>query len=1369
MEKVNIIYDGPGIVQQDYSLQDDRLITSNYITAEFGDSSDYIEFFVYDQNGNLEFVNYQLEDYYPDSKNTINGNRYAALVLDPQKDLTSLGFNRGTLNTQYNFLRRLFNSSFGTFYWIKEISSSRTEIRLASQVLSNTLILNAFSQYQNYVSTKNYFPDFYLNFGNNELIIANNVAYSEDPDTGESTLLIKLYEPLPDAYDIKSELWMVDKVAESVSFNVDFQIEADVQITTNSLRGPNFKIAVNDKNGQTTEYYSYSNLLTSEISSSYQKMLSYYQDKSVDINVDYTNFGNFIHFSNATERVNNFVYKLELLESYSAQIAAQNDLYTNGTSINVVSSSIGIIENSVNNLIEKFDLYEYYLYFTSASWAWPKQTNTQPYQLYSVTSSEAANWLGSTETVPSQYTSSLLYSASFYDATNKDQLINSIPQYLLDDPSNAPYTTFLNMIGQHFDNIWLYYKDVTTRYESTNNPDTGISLDMVSDALKGLGFELYTNSNVSDNLYYTLFGINPDGTLLPPTGSEVINTYVTSSIDTIGNETLQGELYKRLYHNLPYLLKTRGTQRSVKALISTFGIPESILTVNEFGGEYWTGSVGIFEINNDKIDIMSGSIQDVHMIFGRMDMYQTPTELSASVLSPYATLQYYNTSKRINSTNVEVGFSPANTINANITGSLPSLNLNQLIGSPANAYTNYYPDLEAQKEAYFSSYNQPHSVWEYIRLIKYYNNVLFKTVRDFIPARANLSTGIIVKSHILERNKYARHEPSMSMDNNLSQSIDMIYVDGGIAGAISGSTINSGFHTSSLGIIPYTSTDGIELYNGEFGGTVITATTQNSIGDQTEVSSIQYNGIETTYTTYSLNYLYQNISASVRSQRFLDLDYTSDQLTPINLGLITQSINNALTDNYNTYTNPNNPYAQLQDTNYRLNSFTIPRYYGSKTISATYNDYTQGDESYGSTAAIDKIKFQYAYLVDMYSSSLQLPGRVNAQIKYIFNNDQNVLNLTKANENIFTIQNVFKSGENVDISLFDYDPSDQNIQFLTNNKNLTLFEGGFRYSPVLYNVAGNNNPAMTYIFKTPFEGTNTATNPATNIYTVPSSSNSINTFEASFGNFYNGVQNAYTASINKSGGGVLSQNLRFGLSRTVNSQGALNGLVDAVYFAEFNAGTALPIQISNFPNGILPGSNTFYNEPTLFDISAFSLGQATQINTPVYLNSVNESDHRWYAVDGRTVRLTATQSQYYSSFTYGPTASVAGLETPVFPFILENGDMVRFYNVSASNFGREDEFRVVSTYQELSGNTSYYYVTLDRNLSRNNVDSGSFPSFISRYIALKKIPDETNLILNYSSSGNIPQDGLVFPQYINPLVKRNSGNLVKALKQQNLI
>ena len=756
-----------------------------------------------------------------------------------------------------------------------------------------------------------------------------------------------------------------------------------------------------------------------------------------------------------------------------------------------------------------------------------------------------------------------------------------------------------------------------------------------------------------------------------------------------------------------------------------------------------------------------------HTIFGHEDMYMTPTELSASVLSPYATLQWYDTSKRINSTNVEVGFSPANTINANITGSLPTLNINQLIGKPSDAYTNYYPDLEVQKEAYFASYTQPHSVWEYIRLIKYYNNVLFKTVRDFVPARANLSTGIIVKSHILERNKYARHEPSMSMDNNLSQSIDMIYVDGGIAGAISGSTENSGFYTSSLGLIPYTSTDGIELYNGEFGGTVITATTQDSIGDQTEVSSIQFDGTGSTYVTYSLNYLYQNISASVRSQRFFDLDYTSNQLAPINLGLITQSINSALTDNYNTYTNPNNPYAELQDTNYRLNSFTLPRYYGSQTISANYNDYTEGDESYGSTAAIDKIKFQYAYLVDMYSSSFQLPGRVNAQIKYIFNNDQNVLNLTKANENIFTVQNVFKSGETVDVSLFDYDPSDQNIQFLTNNQNLSLFEGGYRYSPVLYNTGSTGN--MVYLFRDPFAAQNQFQATGSANYFTPNSSNSIGNFSITSALVPPGIQFTYNVVI---GYGLspspISQNLRIGLRRQATAAAINLGYADQILYLEYNSGTSFTGGLSL--SQIMPGDPSLFLAPELFDVSAFTAGTVQTFNQTVFFNSVSESadQSRWYALNNTTLRLSVTQSLYYGSFTFAGQPS-ASLETPVFPFSLEKGDMVRFYNSSSRTFGREDEFRVVSTYQAQEAGTTYYYVTIDRGLSLNNIDSNSFPSFVSRYIALKHIPDETNLILNYTSSANIPQDGLIFPQYINPLVRRNSGNLIKALKQQNLI
>lgn len=942
MELVNITYAGEGVQIQDLSTADKQLVNTNFINSQFGAAEDYLELYIYDENGNLLDLDYDAFDYYPYLTANPQNNTYSSLTLDPEKDLKNRGFNRGALRAQYNFYKKLFNSGFGTQYWIKEISTSRTELKLASQVLSTSVIRDGFAQYQTYVSSKNYYPVFYLNFGRNQVVIASNVAYTEDADGGY--LLIKLYEPLPIDFDLKSQLWIVDKAAESVSFDVNISVEVDTVDQTNRLRGPNYSIKINNKAGQTTPYYNYNNLLVSPVSSSYQKLLSYYQDKSVAINVDYTNFANFIHFSSAVERVSNFAYKVGLIEDYNTQIYSQS-LVAGGAGNNTIkATAITAAQSAINNLIEKFDTYEYYLYFESSSWAWPKSTATQPYQLYSITSSQVSNYLGGVNVIPTATTQSLLWSASYFDTTNKDLLHNSVPQYLLDDSNNQPYITFIDMIGQHFDNVWLYYKDLSNRYNNTNNPDTGISLDVVGDALRGLGTELYTNSNISDNLYYTLFGINPDGSLLPPTGSEKITAiggkYVTSSLATLPADTIQKEIYKRLYHNLPYLLKTKGTERGVKALISTFGIPDDILTVREFGGTPILSVDGIFDLDSSlsKLTIATGS---AGIVTGSLT-------LSSSLLHPEASLQYYKNTNRINTTDIEVGFSPADTINNNITGSLGYFNIDQLIGNPTDQYLDQYTGLETVKKSHFASYTQRNSVWEYIRLIKFYNNSLFKMIRDFVPARTNLSTGIIVKSHMLERNKYARHEPSASYAN-YSQSIDMITVSGSSGGSVIGSTAWSGRIMSPSGSVPISSSNNIERYTGQFSGSLLVVTDGQAFS-QTEISSLP--GTASYFTTYSLGALYQNVTSSVRSQIFLDLDYTYDQIIPVNLDIITQSINSSQTNNYATYTNPNNPYAYIQDYNYFLRRSLLPRYSGSEVRSALYNTYTVGDKSYGKTAAI---------------------------------------------------------------------------------------------------------------------------------------------------------------------------------------------------------------------------------------------------------------------------------------------------------------------------------------------------------------------------------------------------------------------------------
>lgn len=1393
MEIVNVIYAGQGKVEQDYSIKDKSLIQSNYINSLFGDPNDRIEVFIYDVNGNLIDTIYDFKEYTPYQSINSETDKFDRILIDPVENAKSRGFNRGSLNIQYNFFKNLFNSSDTTRYWIKDISPSRTELRLSSQTISDTSILNGYNQYQAYISLKNYFSDFYLNFGNNEQLIAINAAI-EVTDTA-NYLLIKLYEPLPFDYDIKTQLWIVDKISDSVSYNVDIEIEANVASTQTFLRGPNFSIIANEKNTQTTPYYTYNSLIASPITSSFRQLASYYQDKAVSINVDYTDFSNFIHFSSATERVNNFVYKLGMIEDYNEQIISQSSIIGNSNQISI-SSSITNLQNSISNIVENFDTYEYYLYYSSESFAWPKYNSTTPYRNVSITSSQASNWLGSATTVPSQYTASLLYSASLYDDTNKDLLRAAIPQFIQDDTSNQPYLTFIDMMGQHFDNIWLYYKDVSNRYNSTNDPKTGISLDVVSDALKGMGFQLYTNTNVSNNVYYDLFGYNEDGSLLPPTGSEIINTYVTSSLPTgsVGSKQTQQEIYKRLYHNLPYLYKTRGTQRGIKALLSIYGIPNNILTVNEFG-EYSRYAIdGIDAINNDKIITSTSSLA-----------------ISSSVLSPFTSIQYYSNDNRLNSTNVEVGFSIADVLNDNITSSLGYFSMDNLIGNPTLQYSSSYTPLVSASNSYFAAYTQPHSVWEYIRLIKYFNNSLFKTIKDFVPARANIATGIIVKSHILERNKYARHEPSMSFQD-YSQSIDMVEIYGEPGNIISGSTAWNKPLVTIAGVVPYSSSQNVEKLTGEFDGTVITATS----GEQMNQSEISVNASATSGSLITVNYgaLYQNVSMSVRSLKLFDLDYNSDQLVPVNIGLITQSISNSINNNYETYTNPNNPYAYVQDYNYSTRHFTDPRYYGSKVESLYYNSWSFGDISYGKTAAIDKIKFQYGYLVDIYSASIYFPGRSNAQIKYLIDNNQNVLDLTKTNKNIFEVQNVFKSSETTDISLFKYDEKNPYVQQLVNNPTLQIYEGGFRYLPILHNLSGSSSLTQSFNLTQPDTRTVTITagggggglNPSDPVFNVVNWTLSWWGIETDI----DGIQSRYdiyiSASYNSAVPGDILVNIKTGMQPDTScnsSPGFLRDISTIVYSGTTSNGAPVATIYQSYQNGNgnSQGVGSMHWPSGVGDctnyISALSQvggggggGGGGSSTSTIFITEVTGSTPcLYYISESNQLVIDAIISYYMQPYgpglTFDSTSDTVWanttLEPVILPFTINTGDKISFYD-TASALAWDERFEYTVKTVSQTGSTSNItgsrlLVEVDRPINLALLSTGSFSDSMTnavwrgcRYIIWKHVPDETNVILRYNpKDAKIVEEGLLFPQYISEEVKLNSGNTIKALRAQNLL
>ena len=571
---VNIQNVDPNTLQlQNYSFEDESLISNSVQDITFNSSEDYIEYFVLNLNENIVSLDYNFTNY------NISDN---LITLDPQKDLEDTGFTEGQYYTIYNFLKRKLLSSPDRILYIQDISSDRTELRLNTTDISNTDLVDLTNQFADQIFlSQNSYLDFYLNFGNNQLIIANNIAL-DDTNPNDPTVLIKLYEPLPQEFSNGSQCWVVEQIAESIAYQIDITEIFEIEEQLNYISGPNFNLDIQDQINNSTPYYNLTSLQsnTSLLGSGsllYQ-INSILAEKGIEISVDYSDYSDFIHFSSALTRLENFYYKLSLIEeyTYNANLAPS------------ISTNQNIWQNKINDIITNFDGYEYYLYYESGSYAWPKTNSTPPYQNLSVNSPQALGWFASQS-----------YSASYYDEENKDNLLNAIPTYLREDDDNDQYFLFTEMIGQHFDNIWIYLKDITNKFNADNRLGYGISKDIVAQAIRDLGVKIYQNNFSTSDLYSALLGITPEGSLfnvpnvtgsLPvPGGSylEYINTFVTASASSSLEPTddINKEIYKRIYHNLPALLKRKGTLQGLGLLLDIYGVPDTILRLNEFGGK----------------------------------------------------------------------------------------------------------------------------------------------------------------------------------------------------------------------------------------------------------------------------------------------------------------------------------------------------------------------------------------------------------------------------------------------------------------------------------------------------------------------------------------------------------------------------------------------------------------------------------------------------------------------------------------------------------------------------------------------------------------------------------------------------------------
>lgn len=583
-----------------FELSNQDFIPSENISSIFNPEEDKIEFFIYDLNKNLLSENYDFNDWYvTKDSNPDNPTIVDEINLQPIENALNLGFNTGEIFTVYNFIHQELNSSINSPYFLSEISSDRTEIRIKSNNLDNEQIFSSYEKLKNKLTSADYFDEFYISFGDNKYNICINVLL--DSSEEENSILIKLYEPLPLQYQLRDTLYVVSKVAETQAFKVSFLSSIDVLEEITYLRGPNKNLNINNFVNNSTEFKSKIDILNTPSTSSQFNISNILNKKGVTItpNYSYDTFDEFIHFSSAKKRIENFIYKVTKIQSYENEINILNNITGSISQSLQVSSSLISLNTNIENIIKNFDGYEYYLYYNSSSFAYPKSNQTFPYTLYDINSTESLQWLGS-DIENSQYYGGIILSASLYDNSNQNWLYYTMPEFIKSNQDNDNYLDFVNMVGQHFDEIWLYTKEVTQKLNSTTQLDEGAPLDLINEIITSLGYKGFGNNFSNQDIYIGLSGEN-NINYTPITGSELITNYIAVNNGEVTNfwgdlnentpafpysiDKVSKEIFKRLYHNMVYLVKKKGTVSGLRQLLNIWGIPDTILRINEFGGK----------------------------------------------------------------------------------------------------------------------------------------------------------------------------------------------------------------------------------------------------------------------------------------------------------------------------------------------------------------------------------------------------------------------------------------------------------------------------------------------------------------------------------------------------------------------------------------------------------------------------------------------------------------------------------------------------------------------------------------------------------------------------------------------------------------
>lgn len=480
------------------------------------------------------------------------------------------------------------------------LSTIPIEINISTPIINSAFsFLN--STYDTYVDEDRELKTL-LNYGEDRQTVVLASRYGPLDTNGLQTIQVKLLDAIPPDVSTNSTVFLSREVAKTLIDNVRIKFAPEID-TTPYLRPKNLSAKSNLTLGKSINNVTLNVLSINSgsigISDSY-KNISFedqifrkwysYDFNSSELNIDFSDYNNFVFYGSAAMRVSAFREKLRQLE----QIEASRIQFLSSSTYIGNSGSAGFLfvqQNSAEfakqkeDIIRGFDKYEQYLYFTpsgsnspysaSAYYVdnqleynpqgyWPKDVSGSVYSVYAT---QSIDW----------YTEQLAIAQRF-DEFNENNLINTIPTYLREDDNSAAYITFVSMIGHFFDLIKPYIDQVPNIWSKNLNPNKELSKDLLHEVAESFGFNLPT----IDSIYN-------------------ITDYILGSNSEPSRRELTSEIYKRLLHNLTYFSKSKGTKTGLYSFLRTLGITPQLISIKESGVPV-TGSYHVYDEYSTVLD-----------------------------------------------------------------------------------------------------------------------------------------------------------------------------------------------------------------------------------------------------------------------------------------------------------------------------------------------------------------------------------------------------------------------------------------------------------------------------------------------------------------------------------------------------------------------------------------------------------------------------------------------------------------------------------------------------------------------------------------------------------------------------------------------